>query len=68
MANDPFFIERRKDGDWAIRKPNSDRASGVEDTQRDAIKRAKEMNPNAPIHVERVRKNPNGTPDHWRKP
>jgi hypothetical protein len=63
-----YLIERRADGDWAIRKPNSERASAVEETQRKAIDRARQMNPNAPIHVERVRKTSNSNPDHWRKP
>ncbi|MGO9993194.1 MAG: DUF2188 domain-containing protein [Steroidobacteraceae bacterium] len=34
-----FFIERRPEGDYAIRKPNSDRASAVEPTQAEAIAR-----------------------------
>lgn len=68
MAKDePFFIERRDEGDYAIRKPGSDRASAVEDTQAKAIARAQQMNPNAPIHVERVKHTNRGGPDKWRK-
>ena len=67
MADDPFFIEKRPQGDFAIRKPNSERASAVEPTQADAIDRARAMNPDAPIHVERVRTTKNGSPDKWRK-
>ena len=67
MSKDEFFIEKREQGDYAIRKPNSERASGVTDTQKEAIDKAKELNPNATIHVERVRHTPNGKPDKWRK-
>lgn len=39
-----LFIERReKEGDYAIRRPDSDRASGIEDTQAEAIARAREI-------------------------
>jgi hypothetical protein len=68
MANEPFFIERRDEGDYAVRKPNSERASAVAPTQAEAIEIARRMNPDATIHVERVRETPNGKPDHWRKP
>ena len=62
-----FYIERRDEGDYAIRKPNSERASGVEYTQREAIERARQMDPTAPIHIERVRHTEKGGPDKWRK-
>jgi hypothetical protein len=68
MKENEYFIERREEGDYAIRKPNSERASGVEDTQADAIRRARELNPDATIHVERVRHTERGKPDQWRKP
>ena len=68
MRDDEFFVERRPEGDYAVRKPNSDRASAVERTQGDAIDRARDMNPDAAIHVERVRNTNRGTRDHWRKP
>ena len=64
-----FFIERReKQGDYAIRRPDSNRASGIEDTQAEAIERAREMDPNATIEVERVRDTNRGGRDKWRKP
>ena len=47
MGIDEFFIERRDQGDYAIRRPNSDRASGVEPTQAEAIDRALEIGPAA---------------------
>jgi hypothetical protein len=64
-----LFIERReKEGDFAIRRPDSDRASGIEDTQAEAIERAREIDPNATIEVERVRNTDRGGRDKWRRP
>jgi hypothetical protein len=64
-----FFIERREnEGDYAIRRPDSDRASGIADTQAEAIERAREMDPNATIEVERVRNTDRGGRDKWRRP
>lgn len=69
MPDSRIFIERRDDkGDYAIRRPNSERASQVLPTQGEAIERARQMDPNAIILVERVRHTDNGQPDHWRKP
>jgi hypothetical protein len=66
-GDEAFYIERRPEGDYAVRRPGSDRASAVETTQADAIGRARRMNPDAAIHVERVRHTDNGSPDKWRK-
>lgn len=63
-----LFVERRPEGDYAVRKPNSERASAITSTQTKGIERAKELNPNAAIHVERVRNTNTGKPDQWRKP
>ena len=68
MSRDNLFVERRPEGDYAVRKPNSERASAVLPTQGQAIDRARELSPNAAIHVERVRHTENGSPDKWRKP
>jgi len=62
-----FFIERRSEGDYAVRRPGSERASAVEPTQSKAIERAQHLDPNATIHVERVRHTSVGKPDKWRK-
>jgi len=61
-----FFIEQRPDGRYNILRPNADRASGSADTQHEAIDRAKQLDPNATIHVERVRDIGPGR-DKWRK-
>jgi len=58
-----LFVERRPEGDYAVRKPNSQRASAVESTQAKAIQRAKELNPKATPLVERVRETKNGSPE-----
>lgn len=68
MSDDNLFIERRDQGDYAVRKPGSDRASAIEPTQKEAIERARDLNPDAAIHVERVRNTTGGSPDKWRKP
>lgn len=62
-----LFVERRPEGDYAVRKANSDRASDVLPTQAKAIERARELSPGASPLVERVRNTPGGKPDKWRK-
>jgi hypothetical protein len=68
VSDKRIYVERRDQGDYAVRRPNSDRASAVERTQAEAIQRARELQPGSPIHVERVRNTNRGTRDHWRKP
>jgi hypothetical protein len=64
-----LFVERReKEGDYVIRRGGADRASGREDTQAEAIDRAREIDPNASILVERVRDTNVGGRDKWRRP
>jgi hypothetical protein len=63
-----MYVERRPEGDYAVRRANSERASDVLPTQRDAtIERAKELSPSSRPHVERVRNTSGGSPDKWRK-
>jgi hypothetical protein len=62
-----LFVEKRPEGDFAVRKSNSERASAVLPTQAEAIERARELNPGASPVVERVRNTPGGKPDKWRK-
>jgi ABC-type hemin transport system substrate-binding protein len=64
-----LFIERReKEGDYVIRRAGSERASGHEDTHAEAIERARKIDPDAAILVERVRDTDVGGRDKWRKP
>jgi hypothetical protein len=67
MKDKRIYIERREQGDYAVRRANSERASDVLPTQRDAIERARELSPGSHPHVERVRTTPRGSPDKWRK-
>jgi hypothetical protein len=62
-----IYVEKRPDGDFAVRRTNSERASDVRPTQREAIERARELSPGARPHVERVRNTSVGSPDKWRK-
>jgi hypothetical protein len=68
MSKKELYVERREEGDYAVRRPCSVRASDVRDTQAEAIDRARDIDPDAAIHVERVRHTNRGTPDKWRKP
>jgi hypothetical protein len=63
-----LYIEQRPQGDFAIRRPGSERASAVEPTQREAIARAKQIEPGSTPMVERVRNTKVGHPDKWRTP
>lgn len=67
MGKNELYIERREQGDYAVRKPGFERASDVLPTQAAAIKRAREINPSAAVHVERVRDTQVGGRDKWRK-
>ena len=63
-----LFVEQREQGDFAVRRAKSKRASAVEPTQAKAIERAKEISPESTPLVERVRFTKVGKPDQWRKP
>ena len=67
MDKDQLYVERRPQRDYAIRRANSRRASDVKPTQREAIERARGLNPNGMPLVERVRNTSRGHPDKWRK-
>jgi len=68
MTNKKIYVERRPEGDYAVRREGAERASAVEPTQQKAIERAKELNPGTSPHVERVRNTSGGSRDKWRKP
>jgi len=67
MAKNALYIERREQGDYAVRKPGSEKASAILPTQAEAIERAREISPDAAVHVERVRDTKVGGRDKWRK-
>jgi Uncharacterized protein conserved in bacteria (DUF2188) len=66
-SNQRLYIERRPEGDYAVRRPNSERASAVAPAQRQAIEIARDMNPGRSPDVERVRNTDVGHRDKWRK-
>jgi hypothetical protein len=66
MSKNPRFVERRDDGKYMVKKTNAGRASGIFDTQKEAIEGAREMT-DGPVHVERVRYTEGGSLDKWRK-
>lgn len=68
MPKAKIFVERRKQGDYAVRQADSQRASVVCPTQEEAIERAQEIAPGAAVLVERVRDTSRGGRDKWRKP
>lgn len=63
--NNKLFVERREQGDYAVRRPGSARASAVAPTQHEAIEIAKRIGAPHP-DVERVRHTTDGQPDQWR--
>jgi pyridoxine/pyridoxamine 5'-phosphate oxidase len=67
MKDKRLYVEQRPEKDFAVRRPNAERASAVESTQAKAIERARQLEPNGSVHVERVRHTSRGKPDQWRK-
>jgi hypothetical protein len=61
-----YFVEQTDDGRYAVRARGSKRASAVLDTQRDAIARVNDLNPDDRPDVERVRNTQAGGRDKWR--
>jgi len=67
MRNKRLFIEQRSAHEYAVLRPNADRASAILPTQAEAIARAREIEPTTRPDVERVRHTVAGQPDQWRK-
>ncbi len=68
MKKGRLFVERRPEGDYAVRRAKAAKASAVEPTQREAIDRARQIQPGQSPLVERVRNTRVGRRDKWRKP
>ena len=66
MADKRIFVEKRDQGDFAVRRAGSQRASAVAPTQGAAIKRAEQLEPGIKPHVARVRHTSRGKPDQFR--
>ena len=68
MSNEnELFVEHRPDGTYVVLRPEAARASAKENTQEEAIDRAKEIQPDAVVLVERVRHTLKGKPGRWRR-
>lgn len=62
-----MYVERRPEGDFAVRRAGAERASALAPTQAKAIQRAREISPGVAPDVERVRHTNRGKSDQWRK-
>ena len=51
MAHNVYYVEQRTDGDWAVEKPHSKRASALVDTKPKAIKKAHELADDGVVHI-----------------
>ena len=49
--HDELIIEKRDDGRWGIKKPHAERSSAIENTQKEAIDRAKGLAPEGDIKL-----------------
>ena len=67
MSKSELYIEKRENGDYAIRRPGSERASAICKSVPVAIKRARSMCPGATVYVERNRNCLIGGMDRWRE-
>jgi transcriptional regulator with XRE-family HTH domain len=54
-GKEEIYVERREEGDYAVRRPDAGRASAVLRTKAEAIEQAREIAPDAAGHVDRVR-------------
>ncbi len=66
--NDQWYIEQTEDRRYSAKKGGAKRASAIEDTQAEAVARARQIDPSAAVHIERVRNTDIGARDKWRKP
>ena len=67
MHRKNMYVERRPEGDFAVRRAGAERASALAPTQAKAIQRAREISPGVAPDVERVRHTNRGKSDQWRK-
>ena len=63
-----YYVERHPDGHYTGTRGGAERAGFTGPTQEGVIGQIQRSNPNAPIHVERVRDTNRGGRDQWRKP
>lgn len=61
-----IYVEPREQGDYAVRREGSKRASDVLPTQKAVIERARELEPDKKPNVARVRNTKAGGPNQFR--
>jgi hypothetical protein len=66
MTGKHYFIEEDADGRFAVRAKESERASKLFNSQKEAEAYVKELNPEDRPDVERVRNTQTGGRDQWR--
>ena len=66
MTNKHYFIQQRNDGHYAAMAKGAQKASGLFDTQKEAIEFVRVMNPNDRPDVERVKTTSMGRAHRWR--
>jgi hypothetical protein len=64
---DVIYIERSQTGNYVVSSGKTARLRAVAPTQSEAISRARQLSPDTPIYVARVRRT-SGSHDKWRKP
>lgn len=65
--SDALRVEQRPDGKFGVKRKGAKRASAITDTQKDAIVRAKELDPGKTPIAKRVRKSRAGKKGTWRE-
>jgi hypothetical protein len=66
MTDEGYFVEPRDDGRFSM-KTGGKRASAIADTQKEAIRIARQFDPGKKHHVARVRTTDEGRPGELRK-
>ena len=66
--SDALRIQQRDDGRYEVKRKGAKRASAVKDTQKEALARARELEPDKAPIAKRVRKSPGTKVGTWRKP
>jgi uncharacterized protein YdaT len=65
-AGKEYYVEPVDDG-YSVKAAGAKRASAILPTQKEAIEKAKELNPDLKPHVARVRNTAVGHPDQFEK-
>ena len=64
---DALRVQQREDGRFEVKRPGAKRASAVENTQSEAVARARALEPGRSPIAKRVRKRPGAKRGTWRE-